>query len=490
MVSLFACVASLLVIYVFLKVIVYGCFMSPLARIPGPLVGKFSNLWLAYHDAKLDQGLALRELHDRYGPVVRVGANQVSFSEPDALAPIYVLKGGMPKADYYDGFWVDGHCTMFAERNGAARSVKSKAVQALFSTGNIRDSEANTIRTADKLIARLRQAADTTAARVDLVQLLRAFAVDSTTNFAFHEPFGALDEQGLVTSGGKAEMSLSPFIDGFAEPARWFWVPGGSSGFVCRILTALSGIDMQACEKSMAIARRFAQHLVEGCASGENGDLAIYPARLLKVLSPQKTAVETLDLVYAATDSTSHSLTSIMFHLIENPGVLQRLAAEVRANMALEKPLPLEQLPLLVGVVKEGLRLARVNPVRLTRIVPEGSGWTYRDEFHLPAGTVVGVASSSLHLDASVFPDPHRFDPSRWMGANPPNEYLFAFGRGPRSCIAQNLAWRVLYLVTSRLAADGILERAQLEDHEFRLRELFNSQMATEHAFVRFAAAT
>ena len=45
----------------------------PLAKYPGPLIGKTSKWWAAYISAKGEQHRYYKRLHDRYGDIVRIG---------------------------------------------------------------------------------------------------------------------------------------------------------------------------------------------------------------------------------------------------------------------------------------------------------------------------------------------------------------------------------------------------------------------------------
>lgn len=84
--------------------IVYYRVFHPLARYPGPFFASLTNLWKLYHQWTLRMPETLRELHERYGEVVRVGPNDLSFNNPEAVPVIY--KGGrsLPKTAFYDGF--------------------------------------------------------------------------------------------------------------------------------------------------------------------------------------------------------------------------------------------------------------------------------------------------------------------------------------------------------------------------------------------------
>jgi hypothetical protein len=112
----------------------YRVLFHPLSHIPGPLLPKLTSLWLHYHAYIGDEASAIRRLHVTYGVLVRVSPNEVDISDADAIQPIYVSKGGFPKADCYANFDIDGHKTIFSTTDHEYRAVRAKAVMPLFST--------------------------------------------------------------------------------------------------------------------------------------------------------------------------------------------------------------------------------------------------------------------------------------------------------------------------------------------------------------------
>lgn len=82
----------------------YYYLFHPLAKYPGPFLASFSNLWKLYHLWSLHLPERLVELHETYGPIVRVGPNDLSFQSGDAVAPIYKAGRALKKTKFYDGF--------------------------------------------------------------------------------------------------------------------------------------------------------------------------------------------------------------------------------------------------------------------------------------------------------------------------------------------------------------------------------------------------
>lgn len=67
----------------------YRISLHPLSRVPGPRLAALSNIWYAYH---VRNGLVAQlatTLHQRYGPAVRVGPDEVWFNSKDAFKAIY-----------------------------------------------------------------------------------------------------------------------------------------------------------------------------------------------------------------------------------------------------------------------------------------------------------------------------------------------------------------------------------------------------------------
>jgi cytochrome P450 len=83
--------------------IVYNLFLHPLRKFPGPVAQRASRLPWAYMHARGQQAFRTQKSHEEYGPVVRVGPNHLSFTDPRAWKDIYAYRaaGEMAKADAF-----------------------------------------------------------------------------------------------------------------------------------------------------------------------------------------------------------------------------------------------------------------------------------------------------------------------------------------------------------------------------------------------------
>lgn len=88
---------------------VYNYISSPVPRgIPGPWLAKFTTKWITFVDTSGYRSATLDKLHKRYGPVVQVAPNELSFSTIDAIKPIYGIGTTCIKSPAYDTFGRQG----------------------------------------------------------------------------------------------------------------------------------------------------------------------------------------------------------------------------------------------------------------------------------------------------------------------------------------------------------------------------------------------
>ena len=95
-------------------------------------------------------------------------------------------------------------------------------------------------------------------------------------------------------------------------------------------------------------------------------------------------------------------------------------------------------MPYLMAVMYETLRIFYGNSHRLQRIFP--SRVMQHGEIIIPPGTPISMSVLHIHDNDRIFPDPYKFDPSRWQGPSPPFKYLVPFSKGSRSCVGMDLA--------------------------------------------------
>jgi hypothetical protein len=92
-------------LFISIAYVVYQRHVHPLAKYPGPFFASISNFWKVQTVLPHNFHREILRCHETYGPIVRIGPNDLSFSTPDAIAPIYKSSGRlMPKGDFYNAF--------------------------------------------------------------------------------------------------------------------------------------------------------------------------------------------------------------------------------------------------------------------------------------------------------------------------------------------------------------------------------------------------
>jgi cytochrome P450 len=104
-------------------------------------------------------------------------------------------------------------------------------------------------------------------------------------------------------------------------------------------------------------------------------------------------------------------------------------------------------LPFLDAVCKETLRIYPIQPVVMRQLL-EPADFA---GFALPAGAFVGAATTLVHMDPAIYPEPEKFRPERFLGPSPGGSEFFPFGGGARRCLGATLAMAELKIVLATL---------------------------------------
>ena len=71
--------------------LLWAAYGSPLRSIPGPIVARFTPLWLFYKTAQFKSTTDYKKWHEQYGPMVRVSPTKVSCADPAMIPVIYKI---------------------------------------------------------------------------------------------------------------------------------------------------------------------------------------------------------------------------------------------------------------------------------------------------------------------------------------------------------------------------------------------------------------
>jgi cytochrome P450 len=181
---------------------------------------------------------------------------------------------------------------------------------------------------------------------------------------------------------------------------------------------------------------------------------------------------QTMTLMFAGHDTSTSTLSFLMFELARNPGVRGELESELDDVLADEPPAAdrlHRDLPYLEMVMDETLRLyppAWIGPRRAVRSF-EFAG------HEVPRGAYVNYCSWASHRLPHVFEDPDAFIPERFgrerKAALPRGAYV-PFGGGTRICIGKRFGQTEVKLVAAMLGQRFRLEL--LPGYEMTVRQM------------------
>ena len=147
---------------------------------------------------------------------------------------------------------------------------------------------------------------------------------------------------------------------------------------------------------------------------------------------------EMLTLVIAGHETSATTLAWTVHHLLANPDAMARVQSELDEVVGAGPVSPdhLPRLEWLDAAIKETLRLTPIVPFVARKLArPARIGG--RD---LPAGVVALACIYLTHRRPDRWPDPDRFDPSRFIGRRIDPYCYYPFGGGTRRCLGMAFA--------------------------------------------------
>ncbi|KAG8369368.1 hypothetical protein BUALT_Bualt14G0004000 [Buddleja alternifolia] len=159
-------------------------------------------------------------------------------------------------------------------------------------------------------------------------------------------------------------------------------------------------------------------------------------------LSEMEISNNILGLLVASFETTSSAITSVINYLAQLPHVYNEVLKE-QMEIAKSKQCDelltwedIEKMKYSWNVARESLRL---NPPAEGAFRETITEFTFAG-FTIPKGWKTFWTVYSSHKNPKYFPEPEKFDPSRFMGSGPAPYTFVPFGGGPRMCPGKEYA--------------------------------------------------
>ncbi|KAI3397261.1 hypothetical protein diail_11060 [Diaporthe ilicicola] len=181
-----------------------------------------------------------------------------------------------------------------------------------------------------------------------------------------------------------------------------------------------------------------------------NWTKALMGTKAARALSPESLAYDLGVLNNAALDTTTQTLEMFVMVALDNPGKMRIAQAELDRVVGRER-LPSaddeRDLPCVRAVVEETLRW---RPIFIEGMAHANLREDVYMGYRIPKESTVIPGNWSIHMDESVYRDPHAFLPERWL-EDPPPPPPVEFGFGRRICMGEHIARGALFVMVSRL---------------------------------------
>ncbi|EQB54921.1 cytochrome P450 [Colletotrichum gloeosporioides Cg-14] len=464
-------------------------YNNGLNKYPGPFLASLTDWWRFFDVKGQRPEVTHQKLHEKYGDVVRLGPNTLSFADPAALKTIYGLNKGFVKSDFYivQQSVVKGHSlqSLFSTTDNSFHSQFRRCVNSAFSMSALVQYEPFVDNTTKLFLSQTEKLFAGNPEGCDFTTWLQFYAFDVIGEITYSKRHGFIEKNedidGIVAYLSKlflyvAPIGQIPLLDRlflknpiYLKLSQW--------GFI---------------DSTFPVARfaraRMAERLPE--LNGKepllpvtNGKkLAEQPDLLSKFLAAREARpdfmsdvlVQTMavSMAFAGSETTAISLAAVFYYLLRTPTALARLKEELDqfgreggfsdTETGLVTWTESQKLVYLDACIKEAFRMHPAAGLPLERIVPE-QGAEIAGTF-VKGGTIVGCSAWIIHRRPEIWgADVDTYRPGRWLvdetkdreaeeqRIKEMNGHMFQFGMGSRTCIGKNISLLEIYKVVPSL---------------------------------------
>ncbi|PSN67771.1 isotrichodermin C-15 hydroxylase [Corynespora cassiicola Philippines] len=454
---------------------IYNIFFHSLAGFDGPFLWRASRLpymravWSGHFPYEI------QALHARYGEVVRVAPNELSFMSPTAWDDIYSNRDGanpeaFRKSELWHGNPEGGTTSIFVTPDLKAHSRIERFMDPAFTDRAVLQQEPIIRDYITTCIKKLRERMSLNGrTTINIVDWLNFTLFDIIGDLCFGQSFGCLEK--CEYEGWMDQMAASIKLHYLSINLRYYPI-------VNNLLKPLAGflIPKEIIKQHMAYRQSATEKLNRRLSPDTVIDRPDIASKLIRSehpeqrLTPDEVTLNSMLFINAASETTATALTGAINNLIQNPESLSALEFEVRgfsssSDLTLQA---LSGLPYLNAVLKEALRMCNPNPIGHMRITPPDGG-IVSGQF-VPGNTMLTIQPVALSYSPKYFHEPESWRPERWLHeaeTNLKSPYYHdhrrgvrAFGWGPYNCAGEPLGWAWMRLLLATIIWTFDLKKA------------------------------
>ncbi|KAJ5749209.1 uncharacterized protein N7511_010905 [Penicillium nucicola] len=453
--------------YLVVPVITYWYDPKKLRKFPNAyFLSGVSDLPFLYEAQKGFRSRGLFEAHKRH-PVLRIGPNALSYSDPQAIKNIYGHGTGCIKDRFYsETSGSHSHLADVVDKQDHAR--KRKILSSAYALKNLEHWEFKVAEVTGKLIKAFdhrctdplppNQLPQKEHLTVDYRNWTVLFTAAAITSIGLSEDLGFLDEGSDNVKSEKKDGTIKEvsFRECHAAASRvsyqlvwaydWFKTFSRVSKIVSSKYDQMWRMDG---DWNGIIYNRATTRLKRYLA-GEVLDDFFGAMMQDKNGSPHnmewgEIVAEVSIMMNAGHDTTAISLRNTLFFLLKNSECMKKLREELDDGIEEDEVVvpyaKVKNLPYLRACIDESLRMLPPVIFGLPRRTPV-QGAPILDDY-IAGDTSVSISAYVVHHQESVFYDHDTYKPERWLGdkGKALQPYFVPFSTGARGCIGRNISY-------------------------------------------------
>jgi cytochrome P450 len=398
-----------------------------------------------------------RALHNKYGPLIRLGPNEVSCSDPASIPLVYRERNPLPKAPWYKTLRPQGissQADLFSETNEDAHSRHRKIVGPVYQMANILKNEASIDDCINLFVRRLHEFADRKQ-ELDFGHWLEMLAYDIIGRVQFGQTLGFLETGTDVGNWMESVTHALPLLHIAAAAPSYLitpvmlgamLIPGMAKNF-----RAIGSITEKA--KEMTEQRMKEEDAVSPEKKVQRHDVlsSLFAIQRLRghdlTFTHREITLESWTGIIAGSDTL---MRAVFYYLMRHPStlsaaILELAAAEKEGKLStpVQYSETISHLPYTCACIKEATRMFPSFVVRMRRVSPVGGMEV--NGYHVPSGCWIGMNAAVVQRDKQLFGlDADAWRPERWMeGKEKRHEMekgMLVFGAGTRTCTGKNVS--------------------------------------------------
>ncbi|KAI1078319.1 isotrichodermin C-15 hydroxylase [Whalleya microplaca] len=435
---------------------VYNVAFHPLRKFPGPRLRAATRLPYTISKLRGDPTQRVKLLHDKYGHVVRIAPDVLSFTNSQAWTDIYgpkqsAMRGNIPKDPMFYRQQPNSAANIPAANDADHRRLR-RVVAPGFSERAVVLQEDYLKQYTSLFITRLHEMSSSSDdGTVDIVRWLTVLTTDIIGDLAFGESFGGLDN-GV----------LHPWFENVFWMIKYTVVSAEMLNLPSWVFQAAIRLLPRKMREKVEEADAFAEDkLRRRVAMGtDRPDLMSYALKGKDqgAISDGEITQAALTFIMAGSETTATMLSGCLYLLGQNPSILRGIADLIRSDFSSPADLTLLRLQsheYLNAVLQESLRLYPPAPDAFFRRTTK-DGAIVAGEV-IPPNTRVTVNLWAANRSVRNFHRPDEFIPERWL-KDCPVEFLSddravskPFSTGPRDCLGKTLAWAEMRLILASI---------------------------------------